>query len=438
MRIRIITIGSQGDVRPYVAFGKGLKSAGHDVRIATHARFESLARANGLDFAPVAGDPREVADNRHMRGLFENGRNLFRWWRTLKEVDAPLMRQRLQDCWEACQDAEVIVVSVLPCLFGYAIAEKLGVPLVRAFYFPTSPTASYPADFVPKWLPISSRLNLASYKGQRQVLWQVARPWMAGACRDILGLSTLPRSEPFGDLDAQQQLVLYCWSPSVSPPPPDWGPWIHVTGYWFLDESKEWSPPPNLAAFVDDGPRPVCIGFGSMSNRDPVEVIQTVQQALALTGHRGVVLTERNNTIPDQLPTGIFAAVRVPHEWLFSRLAAVVHHGGAGTTARGLQAGVPTVVIPFFLDQFYWAKRIFELGAGPRPIPHKSLTAEALAQALWVATTDPDIRKSAALLSTQIRAEDGVARAVSVFERHMKVTPRHSDMPVGESGLLSV
>jgi sterol 3beta-glucosyltransferase len=423
MRIRIITIGSQGDVRPYVALGVGLQSAGHDVRIVTHPGFESLVREHHLDFAPVAGDPREQADNQQLRALHDNGRNLFQWWRTFNEVDAPLMRQRLRDCWEACSDAEVIIVSVLPYLFGYAISKKLNIPLVRAFYFPVSPTRSYPADFVPKSLSFSGGLNLASYQVQRQVLWLVARPWVAGAYRDVFGSVSLPIREPFGELDRQQQLLLYCYSPSVSPPPADWGAWIDVTGYWFLDRPTNWTPPPALAAFLDKGPPPVYIGgFGSMTNREPAEIARAVVRALATTGQRAIVLTGWGGLSPDELPPEIFAVDWVPFDWLLPRVAAAVHHGGAGTTAASLRAGVPTIVVPFFLDQFYWGRRVFELGVGPRPILRKRLDAENLATALRVATTDAGMRERAAALGKRIRAEDGVARAVATLERHSKQT----------------
>lgn len=421
MRIRVITIGSQGDVRPYVALGAGLRDAGHDVRIVTHPSFEALVREHGLEFAPVAGDPREQADNRQLRDLHDNGRSLIRWWRTFNEVDAPLMRQRLRDCWEACSDADVIVVSVLPYLFGYAIAKKLDIPLVRAFYFPTSPTRFYPAEFVPRSLGFSGALNLASYQLQRHVLWQIARPWIAGAYREVLGSSTLPFLEPFGELDREQQLLLYCYSAAVSPPPPDWGSWIDVTGYWFLDRPTHWTPPPALAAFLEDGPPPVYIGgFGSMTNREPAEIARAVVRALALTGQRAVVLTGWGGLAPDELPRDMFAIDWVPFDWLYPRVSAAVHHGGAGTTAASLRAGRPTIIVPFFLDQFYWGKRVFELGVGPRPIPRKSLDAETLAAALRVATTDAGMRDRAAALGQRIRAEDGVARAVATFNRHMK------------------
>src|SRR5215470_888331 len=160
MRIRVITVGSEGDVRPYVALGIGLHTAGHDVRIVAHPGFEDLVRGNGLDFAPVAGDPRALEKYRRLRALHDHSRNILLWWRTFNEVTAPQMRQQLRDCREACQDAEVILVSILPYLLGYAIAEKLGVPLVRVFYFPVSPTRAYPADFVPAWLRLGGNFNL--------------------------------------------------------------------------------------------------------------------------------------------------------------------------------------------------------------------------------------------------------------------------------------
>lgn len=421
MRIRIITIGSQGDVRPYVAFGVGLKNAGHNVRIVTHSGFESLVTEHGLEFAPVAGDPREQADNRQLRELHDKGRSLFQWWKTFNEVDAPLMRQRLQDCWEACSDAEVIIVSVLPYMFGYSIAKKLKVPLVRAFYFPTSPTRTYPADFVPSSVRLSERLNLASYQLQRHLLWQIARPWVSKACREVLGINSLPFREPFGELDRERQLLLYCYSPAVSPPPSDWGDWIDVTGYWFLDRAVNWAPPAELTAFLDAGPPPVYVGgFGSMTNREPIELASAVVHALNSAGVRAIVLSGWGGLSKADLPRDMLAIDWVPFDWLFSKVSAVVHHGGAGTTAASLRAGLPTIVVPFFLDQFYWGKRVSELGVGPQPILRGQLKADSLTAAIRLATTSRDMRERAAALGKRIRAEDGVARAVSTFERHMK------------------
>jgi UDP:flavonoid glycosyltransferase YjiC (YdhE family) len=330
------------------------------------------------------------------------------------------MRQRLQDCWQACRDADVIVVSVLPYLFGYAIAEKLQVPLVRAFYFPVSPTRSYPPDFVPAWLPLGGRLNLAAYGLQRQVLWQVARPWIARACRDVLGLPSMPIRQPFGELDRKRRLLLYCYSPAVAPPPPDWGDWIEVTGYWFLDRPAQWTPPPALVAFLEKGPPPVYVGgFGSMTNADPANLARTVVRALTHAGRRAVVLTGWGGLPASELPPEIFSVDWVPFDWLFPRVTAVVHHGGAGTTAAGLRAGAPTLIVPFFLDQFFWGRRVFELGVGPRPIPRRRLQVAPLVAAIEAAATDTGMRSRAAELGRRIRSEDGVGRAVAAFERHL-------------------
>lgn len=431
MRVRVITIGSEGDVRPYVALGAGLRAAGHDVRLVSHPGFEGLVREHGLEFAPVSGDPRELHGNSQLRALHDHGRNLYRWWRTFNDVDAPLMRRRLRDCWEACADAEVMIVSLLPYLFGYAIARKLQVPLVRAFYFPVSPTGAYPPDFLPAGLRLGRRFNRATYHVQRHLVWQIARPWLARACREVLGPGPMPLLEPFGELDRQRQLLLYCYSAAVAPPPPDWGSWIHVTGYWFLDRPTDWTPPTALTAFLEDGPPPVYVGgFGSMTNRDPAELARLVVGALASAGQRAVVLTGWGGLRPSELPPGIFAVDWVPFDWLFPRMAAVVHHGGAGTTAAGLRAGVPTVIVPFFLDQFFWGRRVFELGVGPRPIPRKRLEAAALAAAVRIAATDPDMRARAAAVGARIRAEDGVARGVAAFERHLGATaPRRASDP---------
>jgi UDP:flavonoid glycosyltransferase YjiC (YdhE family) len=241
----------------------------------------------------------------------------------------------------------------------------------------------------------------------------------------VLGLENLPLSEPFGDLDREQRLLLYCYSAAVAPPPPDWGSWIEVTGYWFLDRKTDWTPPPALAEFLEEGPPPVYVGgFGTMTNRDPGDLARIVARALGAAGVRAVVLTGWGGLPKEELPREIFAVDWVPFDWLFPRVSAVVHHGGAGTTAASLRAGVPTVVVPFFLDQFFWGRRVFDLGVGPRPILRKRLDPDTLAAALRIATRDPEMKGRAAALGVRIRAEDGVARAVAAFERHLSLGER--------------
>jgi sterol 3beta-glucosyltransferase len=203
----------------------------------------------------------------------------------------------------------------------------------------------------------------------------------------------------------------------VVPRPPDWKPWHSETGYWFAPPADDWSPPPELEAFLAAGPPPVSVGFGSMSGRDPARAARVVLEAVRLAGVRAVLVTGWGGLAAADLPPGVFTIDQAPYDWLFPRVAAVVHHGGAGTTAAGLRAGRPSILCPFIVDQFFWGRRVHELGAGPRPIPQKRLTSEALAGALREATTSAPIQAAAADLGRRLAAEDGVARAVALIER---------------------
>jgi UDP:flavonoid glycosyltransferase YjiC (YdhE family) len=209
--------------------------------------------------------------------------------------------------------------------------------------------------------------------------------------------------------------ILYGYSPAVIPPAPDWPPSVHVTGYWFPDPPASWAPPPELQAFLEAGPPPVYIGFGSMSSRDPQATARLALDALARTGQRGIILSGWGGMHQPDLPPAVLAIDGAPFSWLFPRVAAVVHHGGAGTTAAGLAAGVPAVVVPFFGDQPFWGRRVFELGAGPAPIPRKRLTVDNLSAALARAVADPAMRNQTARLGKTLQSEDGVARAVEVI-----------------------
>jgi UDP:flavonoid glycosyltransferase YjiC (YdhE family) len=199
------------------------------------------------------------------------------------------------------------------------------------------------------------------------------------------------------------------------PKPADWGEAIHVTGYWFLPPATDWSPPPALVDFLHAGPPPVYIGFGRMVSRQPEETADLVIQAVTQSGQRAILLTGWGGLQKERLPENICLIDSAPHDWLFSQVAAVVHHGGAGTTAAGIRAGVPSLIIPFFGDQFFWGTRVAALGIGPAPIPRKQLTVDRLAAALQTMTTNQPMQQRAAQLGAQVQAEDGVAQAVAII-----------------------
>jgi UDP:flavonoid glycosyltransferase YjiC (YdhE family) len=208
---------------------------------------------------------------------------------------------------------------------------------------------------------------------------------------------------------------LYGFSGTVLPRPADWGGHLRVTGYWPLGRRGGWQPPKELEDFVSSGPPPVSVGFGSMNERDPEETTRTVLEALKISGKRGILLTGWGGLSDADLPDEVFKAEEVPHDWLFPRAAAAVHHGGAGTTAASLRAGTPTVVVPFFAEQAMWGRRVAKLGAGPPPIPRKKLSAGRLAEAIRVAADERTVRDRAAALGERLRREDGVGDGVRAF-----------------------
>jgi UDP:flavonoid glycosyltransferase YjiC (YdhE family) len=422
--IAIIATGSRGDVEPYVALGKGLAKAGLGVRLVTHEDFRGLVGAHGLEFWPVEVGVQAVAQSEAMRERLAEG-NFFAVMALMakeaKRGAVSLARASL----EACREADLVVAGIGGLFTGCAVAEKLRLPFLQAHYIPFSPTSAYPSFIVSRTLPglFGGALNRLSFHLARQTMWQGFRAADGLARRDVLDLPPAPFWGPFNSACTRGYPVLYGFSAAVVPPAPDWGANTHVTGYWFLDPEEDWSPPPALASFLEAGPPPVYVGFGSMSSRKPEETADLVLSALARTGQRGVVLSGWGGMQKTGLPSSVFMVDSVPFAWLFPRMAAVVHHGGAGTTAAGLRAGVPSVVIPFFADQPFWGRRVAALGVGPAPIPRQKLSAPGLANAITRAVSDSTMRGRAAELGVRIRAEDGVAAAVTVVRRLAKRNP---------------
>jgi len=395
VRVTIIAIGSRGDVEPYAALGAGLRRAGHDVRFATHERFAGLADGLGIEVAAVAEG--ELSRGTHTdagRRWVERESRLLPGWAGLLKDAASVAERRLADCRDAAEGADVLVVSVLATLLGRQLADALGVPLVRAYYAP----------------PGRERRALA-----RQVAWTAARPWVNRARRTVLGADPLPLREPIGTLDRRGTPVLYGFSSQVVP---NFSPESHeqVTGYWRLDVPEGWTPPPALERFLAEGDPPVLVTFSTMVERRPVRTTRLLLDALALAGRRGLILRGPSLDPGADLGADVMALDAVPFAWLFAQVAAVVHHGGAGTTATALHAGVPSVTVPFFADQPFWAARIAALGVGTPPLPRNGLTAEDLAGAIRTATTDEAMRRRAGELAARLAAEDGVAAAVAAIE----------------------
>jgi sterol 3beta-glucosyltransferase len=415
MKIAIIAPGSRGDVQPYVALGKGLKQAGHTVRLLASRDFCELVTTYDLDFFDLGGSMQAVTQS--MQVLLEQG-DFLKILSSMGVAAKSLVGQASQRGLEACQGSDLIIAGFGGLFVGLALSEKLGIPFIQAYYFPFTPTREFPNALVP--MPprgFPAWTNHLTHRVAQQMLWQSYRKADTQARRQVLRMAPAPFRGPFSSLLQEKRTILYGYSPLVIPPPKDWGDFAHVTGYWFLEPPDGWKPPAGLLDFLRSGPPPVYIGFGSMVHSKPGETTDLILQALALSGQRGVISAGWGGLQEEKLPETVFMTGSIPFNWLFPQMAALVHHGGAGTTSMGLWAGIPAVVTPFMGDQPFWGQRVHELGVGTRPIPRRRLTAERLAESIHQAVSDQAMRERAARLGEGIRAENGVARAVTVIEQ---------------------
>src|SRR5579883_1161510 len=380
MQITIIAGGSRGDVQPYVALGKGLKEAGHTVRMLSSDDFHDLATDYGLDFFTTGGSAQAVAQD--MRERLGRGNTL----RSLSEMREVSQLQAIRSAERgliACQGSDLILGGLSGLFSGQALSENLGIPLLLAYLVPFEPTREFPGVLTPiPQTPLTRWLNRPSHRIAQQIMWQTFRVGENKARTEVLHLPPSSFWGPFAAVRKQKLPTLFGYSPQVLPQPQDWDASLHVTGYWFLEPPQGWTPPADLVQFLQSGPPPVYIGFGSMSSNKPEEAADMVLQALARTGQRGVLYAGWGGLKKEQLPENVFMTGSVPHSWLFPRMAAVVHHGGVGTTAAGFAAGVPSIITPFFADQPFWAQQAYRLGVGTKPIARKRLTADNLTEAI--------------------------------------------------------
>jgi sterol 3beta-glucosyltransferase len=410
-RILVLTAGSQGDVQPYVALGKGLKQAGFEVLLATDPSFASLVTDHTLDFAPLYAPFAQLVQTETGKAALAGKKSI-----RLKQI-MPMLRQMMDDAWEIAQhyNPDAVVYHAKP-LAGYHIADKLGIPGFLAMALPIySPTRSF-ANPIFGGGNYGGWLNYLSYTLFLQASLLPYRRFINQWRQEKLGLP------PFRDersLHGHPVPKLYAYSRHVVPPPADWDESAIATGYWFLDSVSDWQPPADLVAFLANGSPPIYVGFGSMASQDAAKTTRLVIDAIHQSGQRAVLATGWGGLSASEVPDTIHILQSAPHGWLFPQCLAVVHHGGAGTTGAGLRAGKPTIICPFFGDQPFWGKQVFELGVGPRPIPQKQLTVANLSQAIQAVAQDTAMQQRANALGEKIRAENGVMQAVEVIREQL-------------------
>ncbi|CAF0983991.1 unnamed protein product [Rotaria sordida] len=416
LAIVMLIVGTRGDVQPFIALGKALLRYGHRVRLATHETFRSFVRENGLEFYPLGGNPADL-----MSFMVKN---------------AGIVPEILQSTWKACTDAddqtgvpfiaEAIIAN--PPSYGHIhCAQKLQIPLHIMFTMPWSSTSAFPHPLcrINNNYGSIELINRLSYTVMETLIWSGMGDLINEFREETLNLPALHNRQAIGMMIDEHVPHSYCWSPSLVPKPSDWPHYLDVCGFFFLDLATNYQPSEDLLHFLNAGHPPIYIGFGSITGHDSSRLLKIVLDALKATGYRALLsgLANENDTLPET----IFRIGNCPHDWLFQHVSAVCHHGGAGTTAAGLRAGKPTIIVPFFGDQFFWASMINESGAGPSAIPGKDLTSHHLIEAFKFVHRN-DVREAAERLRLAFDNEDGCERAVQSFHSRLPLHKMQSDL----------
>lgn len=452
MNIVIQIVGSRGDVQPFVALGQVLKNKyGHRVRVATHPNFKDFVTDNGLEFFSIGGDPSEL-----MAFMVKNP-GLMPGFDSLKNGDVGKRRKGIYDiiigCWRSCIEAgdgmggrlpsdalleeggislgadplmkpfiADAIIANPPSFAHMHIAEKLGIPLHLMFTMPWSPTQAFPHPLanITNSNADANMTNFVTYALVDMLTWQGLGDVINKFREKSLGLEPVSIMWAPGMASRLRIPYTYCWSPALIPKPRDWGNYIDISGFFFLNLSTAYTPPADLKEFLDSGPPPVYIGFGSIVVDDPNAMTKMIFEAVKKTGQRALVSKGWGGLGADEMgvPEGVYMLGNCPHDWLFNYVSCVVHHGGAGTTATGILMGRPTVVVPFFGDQPFWGAMTAKAGAGPMPQPYKTLTADKLANAILEALK-PESMERAAELSAKIKAEKGSEEGANSFHKQL-------------------
>ncbi|MFD9277290.1 glycosyltransferase [Streptomyces mirabilis] len=400
MRILIAAAGSRGDVAPYTGLGAELRRAGYDVVLATTDTFAPLVRDAGLEFRSLPADLR-------VRGGVTGKRELMR-------TAAAFITELGQGFADAMDEgADLLLLSTTTAPLGWHLTEATGTPSLGVYLQPTAPTG----DFPPVVTGSRSLGRLANRATGRFALRMADRVYEQAVAK-LRHRLQLPAASPSEMRRRQERVnwpILHGFSTALVPRPSDWRPGLEVVGNWWPHHDAAERLPTDLEDFLRAGPRPVLIGFGSMASGDGERLSEIAVRALRRAGLRGILQAGSAGLAADG--EDVLTIGDVPHALLFPRLAAVVHHGGAGTSAAALRAGVPAVTVPVTADQPFWAGRLAALGAATDPIPFRSLTAERLADSLDQVVKQQAHSRAAARAAQHLVTENGEGQALKAIQR---------------------
>lgn len=409
MDITAVTIGSRGDVEPFLALGQALRRRGHRLRIAAFPRFQAEVEKRGFSFSAIHGD-----EDRMMKLLIGEGVSGRAYLDGLAALLNQNKRAILGGVLGACKGADLILYTFLGSL-AYHAAESLKIPCMRVNFWPADRTGSNPMPGMPA-LPLGGWYNRLTYD-LSGIGFSIFTSRELNGWRAELGLPKWA-GRSYRTLFGRPVEALYAYGEALAPKPKEWGAHLHLTGFWPLEERAAAPMEKGLLRFLESGDPPVYIGFGSMVGGSFAELQDIVLESLKKTGQRAILSSGWRKFDTARFPPNVYGVDAVPHGWLFPRMKAVVHHGGAGTTAAGLRAGKPTLVVYFGGDQRFWGNRVYRAGAGPRPIARKGLTVKRLTRSLEL-LEDTRLQQNAAQIARRISQENGCENACDIMEAYM-------------------
>ncbi|HJW54628.1 MAG TPA: glycosyltransferase [Burkholderiaceae bacterium] len=398
MKLLVLTYGTEGDTRPLAALSHALRLAGADVHLLGDARTLSSAHELGLPASALSGDIRELLAERTKRGPKGIAK-------ALMQLTNANTKAWMAETLAAAHGCDAILTSGLAGFVGLSVGEYLGIPTIGTSMIPLTPSSEFPSPFLPAGC-VPAWLNRASLRLTNQLVWQAFKKTLNEA------RTTLPGLPPCRKLSTEHPM-LYGISPTLLPQPADWPSHARLCGQWAAP-AGDFSPPLELAGFLKAGPAPVYIGFGSMAGIDAPRTLDALIAALA--GRRALFYPGWSGMDEVALPANILRIGTTPHDWLFPRTAAVIHHGGSGTSHSATRAGKPSVVVPFAGDQFFWADRLARLGIAPPTLDGGHINARALTEAIAF-VEQPQVQEKAARLGENMAREDGLAMAVMAIEK---------------------
>ncbi|KAI8206162.1 Sterol 3-beta-glucosyltransferase UGT80B1 [Colletotrichum sp. SAR 10_65] len=451
LNIAIHIVGSRGDIQPFIPIAQLLMKPpfGHRVRICTHPVFKDFVESNGVEFFSIGGDPEAL-----MAYMVKNP-GLLPSRESVKAGDIGQRRKEMAEiidgCWRSCieagdgmgervtaatvKDADDLfvadtIIANPPSMAHIHCAEKLGIPLHMVFTMPWCPTQAFhhPLASMSYGEADTSVANYLSFIMMELLTWQGLGDLINKFRTQTLSLDPISPLWGCQLLPRLRVPFTFLWSESLIPKPADWDDHINITGFSFLSLADKYTPPPDLTKFLEAGPPPIYIGFGSIVVDDPKALTQLIFDAVKIAGVRAIVSKGWGGVGGgDNVPENIYLIGNCPHDWLFKRVSAVVHHGGAGTSAAGIAAGRPTVVVPFFGDQPFWGQMIARAGAGPMPVPFKEMTAETLAASISFALK-PEVQVAVQQMAERIGAEDGAGDTAKDIQERLVLDGMRCDV----------